>query len=106
MHLACEFRMSLHSERLAECMAKFILLHLVKCTHGLCFRRTLQSLGRPRMDLFAGRCEHVLILEVKFICVLLHYTSTRGGEARNALNSEQTREAHPTRTRHTVPCVG
>src|SRR3990172_10660517 len=61
---------------------------------------------QPRMDLFAGRCEHVLILEVKFICVLLHYTSTQGGETRNALNSEQTREAHPTRTRHTVPCVG
>lgn len=87
-------------------MAKFILLHLVECTHDLCFRRTLQSLCSPRMDLFAWRCEHVLILEVKFICVLLHYTSTQGGETRNAFNSEQTQEAHPTSTRHTLPCVG
>lgn len=32
------------------------------------------------MDSFAGRCVHVLILEIRFICVLTHYTSTQRGE--------------------------
>ena len=51
------------------------------------------------MELCASKCEYVLILEVKFICVLVHYTSTERRDT-DELTPQKNRETHSASTRH------
>ena len=51
------------------------------------------------MDRCASRCEHVLVLEVKFICVLVYYASTDRRDT-DGLTPTKNREAHSANTRH------